>query len=187
MKTLENLFMDQLAGMYEAEQEITKALSKMSRLAGNRELQEALKVHSYETVGHISKVAQVFECFGEPTAEVKGSAIGGLLAEADALVAQHEMSPTCDAAIIAAVQKLEHYEIATYGCLRDWALVLNHYEAAMFLEEILDEEKSCDRKLTDVAQMGNVDALGGPEWRDETAGGDEEALALHEHGHDRRY
>ena len=63
MKTLENLFLDQLAGMYEAEQEIARALSKMSRLAWNSELQEALKVHSYETVGHILKVAQVFELF----------------------------------------------------------------------------------------------------------------------------
>ena len=79
MKTLENLLLDQLAEMYEAEQEIARGLSRMARLASNPELQKALTVHSYESVGHISKVARIFECFGEPTAEMKGSAIAGLL------------------------------------------------------------------------------------------------------------
>jgi ferritin-like metal-binding protein YciE len=170
MKTLENLFLDQLAGMYEAEQEIAKALSRMTRLASSHELQEALKVHSYETLQHISKVARVFECFGEPTASVKGSAIGGLLAEGYTVVSQYEESPASDAAIICAVQKLEHYEIASYGCLRDWAEMLNNHEAAMLLEEILDEEKSGDHKLTHVAQLRNIDALGAVEGRGEREG-----------------
>jgi len=183
MKTLENLLLDQLAEMYGAEQEIARGLSRMARLASNPELQKALKAHSYESVGHISKVARIFECFGEPTAEMKGSAIGGLLAEAEALVVQHEKSPANDAAIITAAQKLEHFEIATYSCLRDWAMVLNNHEAAMFLQEILDEEKAGDHKLTDLAHIRNMDGLGDVEWHRETVSGEEEALAHHGNGH----
>ena len=167
MKTLKNLFLDQLAEMYEAEQHIAKALSWMTRLASDRELQGMLKVHASESLGHISKVAQVFRCFGEETVGSKSNAISGLLAEAEALVAQYEVSPARDAAILSALQKLEHYEIATYGCLQDCATVLNNRKAAILLEEILGEEKSGNGRLTDLSHMRNEDALGETEGEEE--------------------
>jgi len=188
MKTLENLLLDELAEMYQAEQELAKALSNMTKLATDLNLREALQVHAYETVGHISKVAQVFECFGEPTRGSKGHAISGLLAEAAALVAQHEESSASDAAIISAVQKLEHFEIATYGCLRDWAMVLNNREAAILLEEILEEEKSGDHKLSDAAQAINVDALRQGDWYGSEMGSENmEAMARYDRRHGKRH
>ncbi len=118
---------------------------------------------------------------------MKNNAIIVLLAEADASLAAHQSSRASDAAIIAAVQKLEHYEIATYGCLRDWAALLNNHQAAILLEEILQEEESGDHRLTEVAQDGNVDSLGEVEWREETASEDEEALSQNGHGHGRHH
>jgi len=182
MKTLKTLLLNQLAVMYQAEQEIAKALSRMTKFSSDHGLKEALRVHSYETLSHISKVARVFDCFGENTNGLQSHAISGLLAEADALVSEHKNSPSGDAAIIAAVQKLEHYEIATYGCLRDWAEVLNNHEAAILLEEILEEEKAGDHQLTGVAHKRNLDALGEVDWRAVTEMAEEEALARHGHG-----
>lgn len=153
MKTLENLLLDQLAEMYDAEQEMARALSRMARLASNATLREALDAHSYETLGHISMVARIFACFGEHSSGAKSRSIGQLLAEGNELVVQQEESSARDAAIIGMVQKLEHYEIATYECLRDWATVLNNHEAVFRLEEILDEEKSADHKLIDLMPL----------------------------------
>jgi len=158
MKTLENLLLDQLAEMYDAEQAMARALSRMARLASNETLREALNAHSYETLGHISKVARLFECFHEHTTGVKSRSVGQLLAEGNALLAEQEESSGRDAAILGVVQKLEHYEIATYECLRDWATVLNNHEAVFRLEEILDEEKSADHKLTDLISSMTLDA-----------------------------
>lgn len=187
MTTLENLFLEQLAEMYEAEQRLARALSRMTRLTTNTQLREALKLHAYETIGHISKVARIFDCFGEPVNGMKNNAILVLLAEADASLAEHQGSRARDAAIIAAVQKLEHYEIATYDCLRDWAALLNNHPAAILLEEILQEEESGDHRLTEVAQAGKVDSLVEVEWREETASEDEEVLSQNGHGHGRHH
>jgi ferritin-like metal-binding protein YciE len=180
---LENLFLDELSEMYAGEQDIAKALSRMTKRAANDDLRRVLKAHAYQTVGHISRVAQVFGCFGEATVGMKGNAIPGLLAEAAALVPQKQDSPANDAAIISAVQNVQHYEIATYTCLRDWARMLENDEAAIILEEILDEEKSCDRGLTDLAHLPNLEAPEEAGWHSHAESEDEEALAHHGHGH----
>jgi ferritin-like metal-binding protein YciE len=153
MKTLEDLFLDQLAEMYDAEQEMARALSRMARLASNESLREALNAHAYESLGHISKVARLFECFAAPSRGAKSSSVSALLAEGDVLLAEHDEAPGRDSVIIGVVQKLEHYEIATYECLLDWATVLNNHEAVFRLEEILDEEKGAEHKLTDMMHL----------------------------------
>jgi ferritin-like metal-binding protein YciE len=127
-------------------------------------------------LGHISKVARLFECFGEHTTGVKSRSISQMLAEGQAQVTQHEDPVMRDAAIIGMVQKLEHYEIATYECLRDWATVLNNHEAVFRLEELLDDEKSANHKLTDLMPMMTSDAAEGSL---ETSSTSEPALAAH--------
>jgi ferritin-like metal-binding protein YciE len=153
MKTLENLFLDQVAEMYDAEQEMARALSRMAKMASNESLREVLDNHAYESLGHISKVARLFECFNEHTRGTKSNSVGALLAEGEVLLAECDEPLDRDAVIVAVVQKLEHYEIATYECLMDWATVLNNHEAVFRLEEILDEEKMADHKLTDMIHL----------------------------------
>ena len=182
MKTLRNLLLEQLGEMYDAEQQQAKALSRLTRLAEHEELREALRAHSYETVGQISKLARVFACFGEPTNGVRGRAMSGLVAEGNAVVGEHQEGPAKDAAIIAAVQKMEHYEIATYGCLRDWALELDNREAAVILHEILDEERTGDCKLTKLAhKLINAEARADG-WQSDLDHEGEEEMAHHDHG-----
>jgi ferritin-like metal-binding protein YciE len=181
MKTLKDLFLEQLGEMYDAEQQQARTLSRFTRMAEHEELREALRVHSYETVGQISKLARVFECFGEPTNGVRGHAMSGLVAEGNALVGEHQEGPAKDAAIVAAVQKMEHYEMATYGCLRDWALELDNREAAVILHEILDEERTGDCKLTKLAhKLINAEALSGG-WEGQPDHEGDEDLAPHGH------
>ena len=182
MKTLRNLFLEQLGETYEAEQQQAKTLSRLTKLATNDELREVLRVHSYETVGQISKIARVFECFGEPTNGVRGHAMSGLVAEGNAMVSEHREGCAKDAAIIAAVQKMEHYEIATYGCLRDWAIELDNREAAVILHEILDEERTGDHKLSELAHKLNAEArvAGAASWQCGMDHDGEEELAHHD-------
>lgn len=152
MKTLQDLFLDELADMYDAENRLTKALPKMAKAATHDELREAFENHLEETQGHVRKIEEVFEAFGKTAKSKKCEAIAGLLEEGDALTSDNKGEPTLNAALISAAQKVEHYEIASYGCLREWATQLGNDSAARLLEEILDEEKSADSKLTEIAE-----------------------------------
>jgi ferritin-like metal-binding protein YciE len=151
MKTLETLFLDELADMYYAENHLTKALPKLAKTATHDELREAFEAHLEETEGHVTKLESVFKMFGKPAKGKKCEAILGLLKEGDQLASENKSSPTLNAALISAAQKVEHYEIASYGCLREWAERLGNDRAAELLQEILDQEKAADLKLTDVA------------------------------------
>lgn len=162
MSALKNLLLDQLAEMYEAEPETAKTLTWMAGLARDQELRDMLKLHACEASERAAMVAEIFRSFGEDPVASKGSAIRGLMAEADALVAQHKGSPARDAAIISAAQKLEHYEIATFQSLREWAAVLNNRKACILLEEMLDEEKASDRRLSYLSHRKNVETIGPP-------------------------
>jgi len=152
MKILEDLFLDSLADIYYAENQLTKALSKMAEAATHDDLRDAFEVHLLETEGHIQKVERVFELFGIKPKSKKCPAIVGIIKEANEIAAENKKSPTINAALIFAAQKAEHYEIASYGCLREWAKQLDNEIAAGLLEEILDEEKSADNKLTALAE-----------------------------------
>lgn len=152
MKTLESLFLDELADIYDAESRLVRALPKMAKAVTNEGLREALESHLEETEGQLKRLQSVFKEFDKSAKGKKCEAIEGLLKEADSIASENKGSPTIDAAIISAAQKVEHYEIASYGCLREWANVLGNSNAAELLQETLDEEKAADKALTALAR-----------------------------------
>ncbi len=156
---LMKLFEDELKDIYWAEKALTKAIPKMIKNATSEELIEALTSHLAETEEHISSVEQVFASFGNEAIAVKCEAMTGLIKEAEEIMEECEAGSMCDAGIISAAQKIEHYEIATYGTLRQFAETLGLTEAETLLEIILNEEKAADAKLTEVAVSAiNVEA-----------------------------
>jgi len=154
MKDLRELFLDELADIYDAELRLTKALPKMIKAATHEGLKEAFQNHFEETARQVERLESVFEAFGEPVKAKKCEAMLGLIREADEISSEHKNEPAIDAALISAAQKVEHYEIASYGCLREWAEQLEKDEAAEILQEILDEESAADQKLTELARTG---------------------------------
>ena len=152
MKTLKDLFLDELMDMYDAEQRITRALPKMVKAATCARLQAALQKHLKETQGQITNLEKVFKSIGEKAKAKKCEATVGLLEEGDEIAKEFKGSPAINAALIAAGQKVEHYEIASYGCLHEWAGLLGHQEAAGLLKENLDQEKAADEALTEIAR-----------------------------------
>ena len=159
-KTLQDLFLDELADMYDAEQRIVKALPKMAEAATCTDLKAAMEKHLKETEGHVKKLEQVFQAFGEKAVGKTCEATKGLLEEGDEIAAEFKDSPAINAAIICAAQKVEHYEMASYGCLHEWAGLLGNSKAADLLEDILNEEKATDQVLTNLAvAKSNEEAL----------------------------
>ncbi len=152
MNTLEDLFLDSLADMYYAENQLIKGLPKMAKAATHEDLRAAFEMHLTQTEGHVQKLEQVFEAFGKTPKSKKCPAILGIIKEADEIASENKKSPTINAALIFAGQKAEHYEIASYGGLRDWAKLLGNEDAADILDEILDEEKAADAKLSQLAE-----------------------------------
>lgn len=156
---LMQLFEDQLKDIYWAEKALTKAIPKMIKNATSEELVEALTSHLAETEEQVSRVEQMFELLGKKAVAVKCEAMTGLIKEAEKMMEECEEGAMCDAGIIFAGQKIEHYEIASYGTLRQFAETLGLTEVATLLETTLDEEKAADKKLTEVAVSAvNVEA-----------------------------
>jgi ferritin-like metal-binding protein YciE len=153
------LFEDSLKDIYWAEKALTKALPKMVKKATSDELVQALENHLEETEQQVTKVEQVFEIIGKKAVAKKCEAMNGLIKEAEEIMKESEDGAMRDAGIIAAAQKVEHYEIATYGTLRTFAQTLGLNDAAALLESILEEEKNADETLTSVAESTiNVNA-----------------------------
>ncbi|MFP5040166.1 ferritin-like domain-containing protein [Parasediminibacterium sp. JCM 36343] len=158
---LMKLFEDELKDIYWAEKALTKAIPKMIKNATSEALIEALTSHLAETVAHVARVEQVFTTFGKKAEAVRCEAMTGLIKEAEEIMEECETGAMCDAGIISAGQKVEHYEIATYGTLRQFAEILGLAEAVTLLETTLKEEKAADAKLTEVAVSAiNVEAAG---------------------------
>ena len=167
MKTLKDLFIDELQDMYDAEQRIVKALPKMAKAATCEDLKGAILSHLEETKGHVTKLEQVFDCFDEKAKAKTCEATKGLLEEGDEIAAEFKGSPAINAALVSAAQKVEHYEMASYGCLHEWAGLLENEEAAGLLEEILEEEKAANEGLTELARATcNKQALGEDEEKE---------------------
>jgi ferritin-like metal-binding protein YciE len=167
MKTLKDLFLDELADMYDAERRIVKALPKMAKAATSAELKNAIQSHLKETQGHVKKLEQVFQSFDEKAKGQTCEATVGLLEEGDEIAADFKGSPAINAALISAAQKVEHYEMASYGCLHEWAGLLGNNEAAGLLEQILEEEKAANESLTELARASsNEEALGESDEKD---------------------
>ncbi|MGV3629792.1 MAG: ferritin-like domain-containing protein [Bacteroidota bacterium] len=154
------LFETELKDIFWAEKALTKALPKMAKNASSPELHEAINNHLEETEGQVEKLEKVFELIGKKATGKKCEAMEGLISEGEEMVGETEKGPQRDAAIISASQKIEHYEIATYGTLCTFAKTLGMDEAAELLGEILDEEKNADSLLTELAISGiNLEAL----------------------------
>jgi ferritin-like metal-binding protein YciE len=156
---LHKLFEDELKDIYWAEKALVKAIPKMIKKATSEELVDALEDHLEETEGHVTRCEKVFEMLGKTAQAKKCEAMDGLLTEAEDIMSESDEGVMRDAGIISAAQKVEHYEIATYGTLRTFAKTLGLDEIADLLEETLNEEKNADEKLTTVAEsVINVEA-----------------------------
>jgi len=161
MKTLKNLFLNELADMYDAEKRLVKALPKLAKAATCPDLQAAIRSHLKETEGHVKKLEHVFQAFDKKAKGQTCEATVGLLEEGDEIASEFKGSPAINAALISAAQKVEHYEIASYGCLHEWAGLLENEKAAALIQEILDEENTANEKLSELARGGNnEEALG---------------------------
>jgi ferritin-like metal-binding protein YciE len=158
-RTLKNLFLEELEDMYDAEHQIVKALPNLIQAATCEDLKSTLEAHLSETEEQCQKLESIFDSFGEKARKGKCRAITGLIEEAGATVKKNTKSAAINAAIIAAAQKVEHYEIASYGCLKAWAAILGNVNAVGALEEILDEEKEADLALSELSVAKNEEAL----------------------------
>ena len=157
---LRELFVDSLKDIYWAEKALTKALPKMAKNASSANLIAAIEDHLAVTEQQVMRLEQVFEVVGEKAAAKKCDAMEGLIKEGEGIIEETEEGPVRDAGIIAASQKIEHYEIATYGTLAAFAKTLGEDEAAALLEETLEEEKQADVTLTEAAYNTiNFDAM----------------------------
>lgn len=159
---LRALFEDQLKDIYWAEKALTKALPKMARNATSEELVNALNDHLEVTREQVARVEEVFGLLGKKAQAKKCEAMEGLMKEGEGIIESTKPGPVRDAGIISASQKIEHYEIATYGTLVAFANMLGENEAADTLQLTLDEEKEADSTLTQVAESAiNLDAVEG--------------------------
>ena len=152
---LHELLVDQLRDILWAEKHLVKALPKMSKAANDPKLSEAFTLHLAETKNHVVRLETVLTGLGLSTRAKKCPAMEGLLKEADELTEEYADSSALDAALITAAQKVEHYEIATYGTMRAFAQRLGYEDAVKLLTETLEEEGKADRALTEIA-MGGV-------------------------------
>lgn len=150
---LRQLFEEQLADIYYAEKKLVGALPKMVKAAMNSELKSAIEQHLEETRGQVEGLEEVFSLIGKTAKGTRCEAMDGLLEEANELLTDFKGSDAIDAALICGAQKVEHYEIATYGCLIAWARQLGLDDAADRLDQILEEEKGADEKLTELAEQ----------------------------------
>jgi ferritin-like metal-binding protein YciE len=156
---LRDLFVDSLKDIYWAEKALTKALPKMAKNATTPKLVMAINDHLAVTEEQVTRLEKVFEALGEKAVAKKCEAMQGLIEEGEGMLAETEPGPVRDAAIIASAQKIEHYEIATYGTLAAFANTLGEDEAVSLLEDTLAEEKEADVTLTDAAYNSiNFDA-----------------------------
>lgn len=165
---LRELFIDSLKDIYWAEKALTKALPKMAKNATSENLITAINEHLTVTEGQVERLEQVFEILGEKASAKKCDAMEGLIKEGESIMEETQEGAVRDAGIISASQKIEHYEIASYGTLAAFALTLNEEKAAALLQQTLEEEKDADTILTEAAYNTiNFDASEDEDIKDE--------------------
>jgi len=149
---LQKLFVDELADIYNAEQQLTKALPKLAKAAESDVLRQAFEDHLEETTEQLSRLDEVFRALGESPKRKTCKGMQGLIEEGKEVMEEHEGTEAVDAALIACEQKVEHYEIASYGTLCAWAERMGNSEALDLLKENMEEEEATDEKLTQLAE-----------------------------------
>ena len=159
--SLTELFIHQLEDLYDAENQLVKALPKMAEAASATELKNAFEQHLNQTQNHVTRLEQVFERVNAKAKKGDCKAMSGLVKEGNDMVKSDSDPDVKDAALITAAQRVEHYEIAAYGTVRTWASLLGITDAERLLQETLDEEKQTDQKLNEIAEGINVEAAEG--------------------------
>lgn len=158
IENLRDLWIDELKDLYHAENQILKALPKMAKAAVDDTLQTAFKEHLEQTRGHVKRLEQVFAMIDVPAKGKPCKGMEGIIAEGKEMLDMDLPEPVGDAALIAAAQRVEHYEIAAYGTVRTYAEILGETDAAELLEATLDEEKETDETLSEIAEQVNPEA-----------------------------
>jgi ferritin-like metal-binding protein YciE len=157
--SLEDLFLEQIGDLYDAEQRLTQALPKMADAAHSPALKSAFQTHLRETKGHVSRLERIFKQFGKTPERETCAAMKGLISEGEDMINATGDPHVMDAALIAAAQRVEHYEMAGYGTVRAFAEELGRSDVASELQKTLDEEGNADKILTQIAeQEANVQA-----------------------------
>jgi len=152
VKTIEDLFIHELSDIYSAEKQLTKALPRLARAATAPELKKAFETHLEETQGQVERIDQIVEALGIRLKRIKCAAMEGLVEEGKEVIEEVEAGALRDAALIGGAQKVEHYEIASYGTLSAIAKQLGYQDALPLLQATLKEEKATDEKLTSMAE-----------------------------------
>jgi ferritin-like metal-binding protein YciE len=150
--SFQDLFVNQIEDLYDAEQRLTKALPKMADAASSPDLKQAFRSHLRETEGHVARLEQIFNRLGNRTKRETCEAMKGLISEGEQMIAAKGDSLVRDAALIAAAQRVEHYEISGYGTARTFAMRLGLQDVAETLNKTLQEEGAADRKLSQIAE-----------------------------------
>ena len=162
MENLQDLYVDELKDLYNAENQILKALPKMAKAASHSELREAFTKHQQQTRKHVERLEQIFKDFDKSPKGKKCVGMEGLIEEGSELIKEKPDPDVLDAGLISKAQHVEHYEIAGYGTVRTWAEKLGHSKHAQLLQKTLNEEEETDRLLTELAESSiNIEAAEG--------------------------
>ncbi len=154
LDSLEKLFIEELKDVYNAEKQILRALPRMAKTAESPELEQAFTKHLKETEGQVKRLERIFKELGQAARGKKCKGMEGLLEEGKDVLEEEGEPAVIDAALIASAQRVEHYEIAAYGCLRTYAQLLGYADAAELLQQTLAEEEAADKKLTELGESG---------------------------------
>jgi ferritin-like metal-binding protein YciE len=156
---LRELYVEELRDLFDAENRLVKAIPKLAEAAESDALRSGFEKHLEQTKGHVERLREIFEALGEKPGGKKCAAMSGLIKEGDEMMEEEFEPGVKDAALISAAQRVEHYEIAAYGCVRTWAGLLGETDAQNLLEQTLQEEKETDEKLTELSENINVEAV----------------------------
>ena len=156
-EALRELYINELRDIYNAEQQLTNALPKMAKAAVSDDLRQGFENHLRQTRGHVERLEQIFEALGEKATGKKCKGMQGLIAEGDEVASEYK-GETLDAGLISAAQRVEHYEIAAYGCVRAYAQLLGENESVSLIEQTLNEEKETNQKLNELSKRINLEA-----------------------------
>ena len=152
IQTLRDLYVEQLHDLYSAETQLVEALPKMAKAASHTQLQQAFQNHLAQTKTHVQRLEQIFEKLGTNPKDQKCQGMEGLIKEGSEMIKMKGDPAAIDAGLIAAAQRVEHYEIAGYGCVRTYAQQLGDQTSVQLLQQTLDEEGMADKKLTQLAE-----------------------------------
>lgn len=161
--SLQELYVDQLKDLYNAETQLVKALPKMAKAAQSDILRQGFEQHLEQTKDHVDRLEQIFTAMDESPKGKKCAGMEGLIEEGEEIIDEQSNSDALDSGLIAAAQRVEHYEIAGYGTVRTYAELLGESEAVNLLQQTLDEEKETDEKLTEIAKTCNEQAMNASE------------------------